>query len=175
MRRYEMFTILDPDLAEEDRKPVLDRIHDEITKQDGLMVEVDVWGNRNLAYEIKKKSRGFYVRYDYCGTGALVDELERFFRIDDRVMKYMTVLLEKDADVDAIKAELEQAAEKETAEPAPAEPAPAEPTPAEPTPTEPAEAVQSDPVSPETPDVKPAAETEASTPQPEVTEPKEEA
>ena len=161
MRRYEMFTVFDPDLAEEDRKPVLDRIHDEVAKQDGFMVEVDEWGKRNLAYEIKKKTRGFYMRFDYCGTGALVDELERFFRIDDRVMKYMTVLLEKDADVDAIKAELEQAAEKETIESAPPQPA--------------EEAAQPEATSPVTPEEAPATETEASTPQSEETETKEEA
>ncbi|KPJ77152.1 MAG: hypothetical protein AMJ54_09065 [Deltaproteobacteria bacterium SG8_13] len=117
MRRYETFVIFDPDLSDEERVPVVDRIKETITKQDGFLVEVDDWGSRKLAYEIKKKSRGYYNRLDYCGGGPLVNELERFFRIDDRVLKYMTVQLEETADLEKIKEELAQAeaqkAEKE--------------------------------------------------------------
>ena len=106
MRRYETITIIDPDLSEEDRKPVLDRISELITQQDGYLAIFDEWGSRKLAYDIKKKSHGYYVRVDYCGTGALVDEIERFFRIDDRILKYMTVLLDEEADIESIKNEI---------------------------------------------------------------------
>jgi small subunit ribosomal protein S6 len=116
MRRYETFVIVDPDISEEQRTPVIERTTDLITKENGLTVKVDEWGMRKLAYEIKKKPRGYYLRLDFCGTGAIVDEMERFFRIDDRVMKYMTVLLEKDVDVKQIKEDLAKAAaEKEAA------------------------------------------------------------
>ena len=121
MRRYETFVIFDPDLSEEKRSPVIDRIKETITKQDGFLVKVDDWGARKLAYEIKKKLRGYYSRLDYCGSGPLVNELERFFRIDDRVLKYMTVLLEKTVDLEKIKEEIAQAeaqaAEKEQPQP----------------------------------------------------------
>ncbi len=66
-------------------------------------------GGKRLAYEIRKKSHGYYVRLDYCGSGVLVDEIERFFRIDDRILKYMTVLLNKDIDIDVIKEEIANA------------------------------------------------------------------
>ena len=72
----------------------------------------DDWGNRKLAYPIKKKSRGYFVRIDFCGTGSLVDEMERFFRIDDRVLKYMTVLVEKDVDIEGVKQEMAEAETK---------------------------------------------------------------
>jgi small subunit ribosomal protein S6 len=122
MRRYETFVIFDPDLSEEERSPVIDRIKETIKKQDGFLVDVDDWGARKLAYEIKKKFRGYYNRLDYCGTGPLVNELERFFRIDDRVLKYMTVLLEKEADLERIKEEIAQAeAEKAQPQPEPAD------------------------------------------------------
>ena len=125
MRRYETFVIFDPDLSEEERTPVIDRIKETITKQEGFLVEVDDWGARKLAYEIKKKIRGYYNRLDYCGTGPLVNELERFFRIDDRVLKYMTVQLEAAADLEKIKAEIAQAEAQaaEKAKPKPVEPA----------------------------------------------------
>ncbi len=124
MRRYETFVIFDPDLSEEERAPVIDRVKETVSKQDGFLIEVDDWGARKLAYEIKKKARGYYNRLDYCGAGPLVNELERFFRIDDRVLKYMTVLLEEDADLEKIKEEIAQA-EAQAAEKAQAQPEPA--------------------------------------------------
>ena len=106
MRRYETFVICDPDLSTEQRAPVLDRINEQMGQFNGFMVEVDEWGSRKLAYMIKKKVRGYYVRLDYCGTSDLVNEMERFFRIDDRVMKYMTVVVDKEPVIETIKEEM---------------------------------------------------------------------
>lgn len=106
MRRYETIAIINPDLSEEDRSSLLERIKDIITQQEGVLIDEDLWGNRKLAYEIRKKPRGYYARYDYCGMGPLVDELERSFRIDDRVLKYLTVQLDADADVEKIQTEI---------------------------------------------------------------------
>jgi small subunit ribosomal protein S6 len=106
MRRYETIIILDPDLTAEERQTVLKRVQDVIEQQDGYMALIDDWGSRKLAYEIKKKERGYYVRFDFCGTAAIVDEIERFFRIDDRVLKFMTVLIDKIVDIEKIKEEV---------------------------------------------------------------------
>jgi small subunit ribosomal protein S6 len=100
---------MDPDLADEGRALVFDKLKELIPQQDGFLIELDEWGNRKLAYEIRKKPRGYYIRLDYCGRGALVDEMERFFRIDDRILKYMTVLLDKEVDLESIKTEMAQA------------------------------------------------------------------
>lgn len=113
MRRYETIIIIDPDSSEEDRKTVLGRISDLIQKEDGFFVLFDEWGNRKLAYEIKKKNRGHYVRVDYCGSGHLVNEMERFFKIDDRLLKYMTIQLDKSPNLDQIKEELAETKAKE--------------------------------------------------------------
>ncbi|MCP4692551.1 MAG: 30S ribosomal protein S6, partial [Desulfobacterales bacterium] len=112
MRRYETIVIIDPDLSEEDRKTLLGRIATLISDQDGFLVLEDDWGSRKLAYEIKKRVRGYYVRLDYCGTGALVREMERLFRIDDRILKYMTVQLEELVDVELLKSEMAEAEKK---------------------------------------------------------------
>lgn len=103
MKRYETIVIVDPDISEEKRDPLFDRMREIISLQNGELIEFDDWGVRNLAYEVKKKHRGHYIRLDYCGTGAVVDELERFFRIDDRSLKYLTVLLDEDADPEALR------------------------------------------------------------------------
>jgi small subunit ribosomal protein S6 len=106
MRRYEQIVILDSDLSEDERSPVFDRLKELIPQYKGFLIDIDEWGQKKLAYEIKKKPRGYYAQVNFCGFGDLVDEMERFFRIDDRVLKYMTVLLDKEADVEAIKAEM---------------------------------------------------------------------
>ena len=174
MRRYETIVILDPDISEDGRAPVFDRINDTISQGNGFLVLRDDWGNRKLAYEIKKKPRGFYTRFDFCGTGTIVDEIERFCRIDDRVMKYLTVLIDEAADVDKLKEEAERAesekrmaeiaeSEKKKAEIAKAQTAeetpPSEVPEAEPeTPAKAAEAMTTEAPDTETPDTEPGKE-----------------
>ena len=116
MRRYETIFIADNDLSEEDRSPIFEKLKDLIQQHGGLLVMVDEWGGKKLAYEIKKKARGYYVRLDYCGSGTLVNEIERFFRIDDRILKFMTVLLDKDVDIETVKEEIAKIEEAQTDE-----------------------------------------------------------
>ena len=84
----------------------MQRVSDVINQGGGFLALTDEWGARKQAYEIKKRARGYYMRFDFCGNGASVYEMDRFFRIDDRVLKYMTVLLDKDEDLEKIKEEL---------------------------------------------------------------------
>jgi len=120
MRRYETFVIIDPDISLDQREPLISRVEELITQMDGFLVLRDDWGERKLAYDIKKKRRGYYVRFDYCGLAPLVNEIERFFRIEDRALKYMTVLLSEDVDLEQIKEE-KATAEKAAADTAAAE------------------------------------------------------
>lgn len=118
MRRYETIFIVDPDLSEEGRVPVFDRLQNLIPSHEGTLLEVDAWGTRRMAYEVKGRVRGYYTRLDYCGTGATVDEIERFFRIDDRILKYLTVMTDESPDVEQLQREMEAArkAEAQTSE-----------------------------------------------------------
>jgi small subunit ribosomal protein S6 len=116
--------IVDPDLSEDDRTSLLSRVKEIIPQQQGVLLKEDLWGTKKLAYEIKKKPRGFYARFDYCGMGPAVDELERFFRIDDGVLKYLTVQLAEEADPEKILSEM--AAEEASATAAESASAPSE-------------------------------------------------
>ena len=116
MRRYETIFIIDNDLSEEGRSPIFEKLKDLIQQHDGLQVMLDEWGTKRLAYEIKKKARGYYVCLDYCGSGTLVNEIERSFRIDDRVLKYMTVLLDKYVDIEHVKEKIAKAEEAKAEE-----------------------------------------------------------
>ena len=106
MRRYETIFIVDSDISEEERTPLFEKITELMPQQNGLLVELNEWGTKKLAYEIRKRIRGYYVRLDYCGTGALVDEIERLFKIDERILKYMTILLDKNIELEKIKEEI---------------------------------------------------------------------
>lgn len=108
MRRYETVFIIDPDASAEQRAAILDRVNSEIEKYQGVLLQFDEWGLRKMAYPVRKKPRGYYVLCEYCGDkGELISEIERFFRIDDNVMKYMTVQIADDIDPETAKAEIE--------------------------------------------------------------------
>jgi small subunit ribosomal protein S6 len=111
MRRYETIFISDPDLSETDRGQLFEKTKKLIPDYNGMLVVFDEWGTKKLAYDIKKKNRGYYVLIDYCGNGDLVDEMERSFRIDDRVLKFMTIVLDKEADPEAVQMEIDKAEE----------------------------------------------------------------
>jgi len=117
MRRYETIFIIDPDLSDDGRGPIIERAKGLIESQDGFLIEMNEWGLRKLAYTIRKKPRGYYILLNYCGTGPLVDEMERFFRIDDRILKFMTIVLEENANIEKIKEEIaESEARKQVAD-----------------------------------------------------------
>jgi small subunit ribosomal protein S6 len=119
MRRYETVFIANSELTDEDRQSLIDKIHGLLPEGQAVLVKLDEWGNKRLAYEVKKQTRGYYVLMDYCGDGVLVKELERNMRLDDRILKYMTVLKDPTVDMEAIKAEIEAAkAQASQAEPA---------------------------------------------------------
>jgi len=113
MNHYETIFIVDPDTPGTDQDTIFEKVKTMIDR-DGKLLMFDDWGNRRLAYEIKKKKQGRYVRLDYCGNGTLVDELERTFRLDFRILKFMTILIARDVDPEAL---------MPVAEEAPAEPA----------------------------------------------------
>ncbi|MBW1954857.1 MAG: 30S ribosomal protein S6 [Deltaproteobacteria bacterium] len=136
MKRYETIVIADPEVSEENRIALFERYEGIVSQGGGLLVEIDTWGTRPLAYEIKKKGRGFYFRLDYCGLGALVDEIERFSRIDERILKYLTVMTDPEADPDQIRAEMDRKKEAQQAEKAEAAASEATEESAEPAPSE---------------------------------------
>jgi len=121
MRKYETVIISDPDLQDQTRSDLFDKIRSIITRENGILLDSDDWGSKKLAYEIKKKLRGFYTCLTYGGTGDLVKELERNLRLSDDVLKYMTILLSDNVTAESLEqeiadAEAAKAAEAEAAE-----------------------------------------------------------
>lgn len=112
MRKYETVFISDPDLKDQARSNLFDKVRNIIAKENGILLDFDEWGNKKLAYEIKKKLRGHYVCVTYGGTGELVKELERNFRLSDDVLKFMTLLLSDNVTVEQLEKEAREAQDK---------------------------------------------------------------
>jgi len=113
MRRYETIIIIDPDIESNEESEASERLVNLISDQSGLFIKAERWGSRKLAYEIRKKLNGVYILIDYCGIGALVNEIERFCRIDERILKYMTVMIDREPDIESIKEKMKEAEEAE--------------------------------------------------------------
>ncbi|WDP88886.1 MAG: 30S ribosomal protein S6 [Desulfobacter sp.] len=116
MRKYETVIISDPDLQDQTRAELFDKIRNIIARENGILLDCDEWGSKKLAYEIKKKLRGYYTCLTYGGTGDLVKELERNLRLSDDIMKFMTILLSDNVTAESLEQELADAKEAEAAE-----------------------------------------------------------
>ncbi|MCM2283766.1 MAG: 30S ribosomal protein S6 [Desulfobacula sp.] len=112
MRKYETVFISDPDLQDQTRTDLFDKVRNIIAKENGYLIDFDDWGSKKLSYEIKKKLRGHYVCVTYGGSGELVKELERNLRLSDDVMKFMTILLLDHVTLEQLEKEAEEAKNK---------------------------------------------------------------
>ena len=126
MRRYETTYILRPNLGEDQFSEVIERTNTIITNDGGAIINLERWGNRKLAYEINKENLGQYIYVDYAAPGSTIQEIERIFRIDDRVLRFLTVKLTDSIDADTISSETQRAAELAAAKEAAAETSEAE-------------------------------------------------
>jgi small subunit ribosomal protein S6 len=87
MRIYEVMVIFDPDTEERTVQPTLDKHLKVITKGGGTVDNVDIWGRRRLAYEIRKKSEGIYAVINLTAEPTDVKELDRQFTINESIMR----------------------------------------------------------------------------------------
>jgi len=93
MRRYETIIILRPNANEEEVTSAIDMVTATIEKDGGEIIKIDKWGLKKLGYLIKKEKQGYYLLLEFAGTPEGVAEFERKLRIDDLILKYMTIKL----------------------------------------------------------------------------------
>jgi small subunit ribosomal protein S6 len=98
MRMYETIFIVKPDLGDDETKVLTTKLQDVIDSMQGDFKRLEDWGARKLAYPISKCNRGryYYLRFD--GDVGLIAELERRLRLDDRVLRYQSVRIEKEVE-----------------------------------------------------------------------------
>lgn len=115
LREYEMTIITRSDLPESDLNGLLNKYEGYMTADGGEILKKDSWGSRKLTFPIKKHYRGNYYLYDFAGAPGHLAEMERLMRIDDNVLRYLSVLVNKSVDIAERKVEItkEAAAAKE--------------------------------------------------------------
>lgn len=91
MYDYETLVVLHPDLGEAGTKELVQKIRALLESGKAEIKKVDEWGMRELAYLIRKQRRGYYVLTEYSGDPQAVMELERQLKLNDRVLRFMTV------------------------------------------------------------------------------------
>jgi small subunit ribosomal protein S6 len=96
MSFYETVFILTPVLSEDQTKEAVAKFEGEISSLGGKVRHTENWGLRKLAYPIQKKSTGFYFLVEFEAAGNVVSDLEIAFKRDERVMRFLTVKMEKD-------------------------------------------------------------------------------
>ena len=95
MTNYESVIVLTPVLSEDQMKETVKKFRELITEQGGEIVHEDNWGLTKLAYPIQKKSTGFYHIFEYKAPGTAISPLELALKRDERIMRFLTVSLDK--------------------------------------------------------------------------------
>lgn len=97
LNHYETVFILTPVLSEQQMKDAVEKFSDLLKKLNSTIINEEVWGLKKLAYPIDKKSTGFYALFEFQADPSAIRTLETEFRRDERVMRFMTVKLDKNA------------------------------------------------------------------------------
>jgi len=103
-------------MADEDIVGFTERFSTLIKTSGGEIIKIEDWGSKKLAYLVKKRDKGRYILFDFVGIPALIAEMERQYKISEDVIKFLSVKLDEDVDLEAFKAAQEKPAEPEPAE-----------------------------------------------------------
>lgn len=91
MNKYEIMFIVKPDVEEDARTQLIEGFKKILTNNEGNVDNVNEWGLRDLAYEIKDYKKGYYVVIDTTTTPANISEFERLSRINANVLRHLTI------------------------------------------------------------------------------------
>ena len=94
---YETTFILTPELSEDEQKQAADKFVKLIRDNGGEIINIEHWGMRKLAYPIKKHNNGYYTYIEFRIEGDFIRRLDQEYRYDDRIMRFLTVNLDKHA------------------------------------------------------------------------------
>ncbi len=112
IKSYESVVIINAALEDEQVETNISRIQEFITTHGGEIFDVDKWGRKRLAYPIQKAKSGYYVIFRFNAPTNLISLLERNFRLDENIIRYLTIALTK-ADLEAIQKQKETSKSEE--------------------------------------------------------------
>jgi small subunit ribosomal protein S6 len=111
LREYETTFIVQPEISDEGREALCQKLDASLEKQGSVRLMLDDVGKRKLAYEIQKFQKGHYLTLTYLDDGRAVKEIERLLRLEESVLRFLTVQVS--AEVVDIEARKTEAAEQE--------------------------------------------------------------
>lgn len=116
MKEYETVYITQPDLTDAQIGTLNDRVKSIVEKNEGTLFFARSMGTKKLAYAIAKKTKGIYYCLDYAAKGDTVHEIERAFRLNEDVVRFLTVVKSENVDIEARSAEIAARGEDKPAE-----------------------------------------------------------
>lgn len=96
-RLYETTFIINASLEDSQIESAVTRTQELITRNGGEIQAVNKWGRKRLAYSIQKKNNGFYVNIEYLGPGPLIGQIEHQFLLDENILRFLTIQVDKKA------------------------------------------------------------------------------
>jgi len=97
MQLYESIFIVRPSLTDEDTNKIIERMKGVVEKSGATILKTENWGRKKLAYEVKRERKGTFVYLYFRSEGSVISELERSYRLEDSVIKFLTVRLDQEA------------------------------------------------------------------------------
>jgi small subunit ribosomal protein S6 len=96
-RVYESAVLINAALDDESIKNLIGRVKETITTNGGDILEVEDWGRKRLAYQVKKSKIGYYAIFRFNSPPDLIPKLERYYQLDETILRYLTITLSKEA------------------------------------------------------------------------------
>lgn len=94
---YESAILINAALEDNQIENVINRVKEFITTNGGQIRDFENWGRKRLAYPVKKSKIGYYAIFRFEAPGSIVSKLERFYNLDEHILRYLTIKLSKEA------------------------------------------------------------------------------
>ena len=96
-KMYESAVLISAALEEDQIQSIISRIKELISSNDGEITDVEDWGRKRLAYMIKKSKIGYYIIFQFNAYPQIISTLEKFYKLDENILRYLTIKLTKNA------------------------------------------------------------------------------
>jgi len=94
---YESAVLISAALEEDQIQSIISRIKELISSNDGEITDIEDWGRKRLAYMIKKSKIGYYIIFQFNAYPQIISTLEKFYKLDENILRYLTIKLTKNA------------------------------------------------------------------------------
>ncbi len=98
LNEYETTYVARPDLTDDQMNKITEKIEGVVKAAGGTMLVTEDWGKRKLAYLINRHQKGHYIYLNYCGPSPIINEVERNLRLEDNLLRFLTVKIEDDVE-----------------------------------------------------------------------------